>query len=167
MKVENLKELYVHQLKDLYSAEKQIVEALPKMAKAASAKALQDAFRNHLAQSEQHLSKVQSLLDEMDSSPTSTKCKGMEGLIEEGEEAIKMEGSRTTRDAALIAAAQRVEHYEISGYGTVRTYARELGYNDAAEILEGIMDEEGDTDELLNQIAMGGLTQGVNERAQA
>lgn len=168
MKLTNLKDLYIHQLKDLYSAEKQVVEALPKMIEAATADKLKEAFRDHLAESEQHLKKVQKLLDELDANPTNTKCKAMEGLIKEGEDAIDIEGSLEVRDAALIAAAQRVEHYEIAGYGTVREYAKELGYTDAYSVLAGIMDEEGDADERLNQIAAGGLLrQGLNELAQA
>lgn len=168
MKVQNLNDLYAHQLKDLYSAEKQLIEALPQMANAALDKDLKKAFQNHLQQTRQHKEKVQSLLEELEINPTNTKCKGMEGLIEEGAEAIEMEGDRATRDAALIAAAQRVEHYEIAGYGTVRSYAQELGYNDSANVLEGILEEESATNELLSRLATGGmLTKGINTRAEA
>ncbi|MFO7537764.1 MAG: ferritin-like domain-containing protein [Chloroflexota bacterium] len=167
MKVQNLNDLYVHQLKDLYSAESQLIEALPKMVDAASDKELKEAFQNHLQQTRQHKEKVQSLLQELESNPTSTKCKGMEGLIEEGSEAIKMEGDQAARDAALIAAAQRVEHYEIAGYGTVRSYAQELGYKESANTLEAILKQESETDELLTRLATGGiLRKGVNAQAQ-
>ena len=153
MKLENLKDLYIHELKDLHSAEKQITKALPKMVKAASNEELADAFREHLEQTEEHVSRLEEILESHDETFRGAKCKGMEGLIKEGSEMIEEDGDDDVRDAGLISAAQRVEHYEIAGYGCARTYAELLGDNDGAELLQQTLDEEKATDRKLTEIA--------------
>ena len=153
MKLETLRDLYVEQLHDLYSAENQLVKALPKMAKAASDPQLRGAFEEHLAQTEHHVRRLDQIFQQLGEKPKAQKCKGMEGLIAEGEEMIKMKGDPAAIDAGLIAAAQRVEHYEIAGYGCVRTYAKQLGDQQAAQLLQQTLDEEGMTDKKLTQLA--------------
>ena len=153
MKLENLKDLYIHELKDLHSAEKQITKALPKMVKAASNEELADAFREHLEQTEEHVRRLEEILESHDETFRGAKCKGMEGLIKEGSEMIEEDGDDDVRDAGLISAAQRVEHYEIAGYGCARTYAELLGDNDGAELLQQTLEEEKATDRKLTEIA--------------
>jgi len=153
MQIETLRDLYIEQLQDLYSAETQLIEALPKMGKAASNAQLQQAFRTHLEQTETHVQRLEDIFDKLGSKPKGQKCKGMEGLIKEGEEMIKMKGDPAAIDAGLIAAAQRVEHYEIAGYGCVHTYANILGERQGARLLKQTLDEEGETDKLLTQLA--------------
>lgn len=153
MKLETLRDLYVEQLHDLYSAETQLVEALPKMAKAASHKELQTAFQDHLTQTKSHVERLEQIFTQMGEKPKAQKCKGMEGLIKEGEEMIKMKGDPAAIDAGLIAAAQRVEHYEIAGYGCVQTYAAQLGERQSATLLQKTLNEEGDTDKKLTKLA--------------
>jgi ferritin-like metal-binding protein YciE len=153
MEMETLKDLYVEELKDLYSAENQIIKALPKMIKAASHNELKQAFTKHLKQTEMHAQRVEQICDELGVSPKGKKCVGMEGLLKEGSELIKEKPEPDVLDAGLIAAAQHVEHYEMAGYGCVRTYARQLGYDSQADLLQTTLDEEGDTDHLLTQIA--------------
>lgn len=168
MNLNTLQDVYVHQLKDIYSAEKQIIEALPKMVRAASSKDLSKAFSEHLDQSKTHLEEVRQILDEMGVNPGSTKCVGMEGLLQEGEETIKTAGKASAKDAMLISAAQRVEHYEMAAYGSVRTYANLLGYSGVADKLQNILDQEGETDKKLTKLAEGGLfSEGINESAQS
>jgi ferritin-like metal-binding protein YciE len=168
MNLNNLQSVYVEQLKDMYSAEKQLVEALPKMASAASSSELKDAFKHHLEQTRNHMTTVQAILDELDENPGNKKCVAMEGLVEEGSHVIKTKGDAQSKDAALILAAQKVEHYEIATYGGLRTYANTLGYNDAADKLQEILDEEYDADQTLDDIAMGSLfAEGINEKAEA
>ncbi len=166
MTMSALYDVYVEQLKDMYSAEKQLVDALPKMAKAASTNQLQQAFEQHLSETRGHLNKVQAILDELDENPGNKHCKGMEGLVKEGEDVIKKEGSPAARDVAIILAAQKVEHYEIATYGGLRAYARTLGYDDAADTLDEILDQEYDADQKLDDIAEGGaIDAGLNEEA--
>jgi ferritin-like metal-binding protein YciE len=166
MKMKSLEDLYVDQLKDLHSAEKQLVQALPKMAKAATSADLRQGFQDHLQQTTIHVERLDRIFTRLGVSAGRKKCKGMEGLIEEGEEAIQLEGDPMVKDAALIAAAQRVEHYEIAGYGTVRTYANHLGFDKDAHILQETLDEEGETDKKLTALAEGGIFQtGINEQA--
>src|SRR3954451_14829139 len=153
MKLETLRDLYVEQLRDLYSAENQLVKALPKMAKGASNTQLQRAFTEHLAQTQQHVQRLDQIFKQLDVSSKGPACKGMEGLISEGEEMIKMKGEPAAIDAGLIAAAQRVEHYEIAGYGCVHTYAQQLGEQRDAQLLQQTLDEEGQTDKKLTQLA--------------
>jgi ferritin-like metal-binding protein YciE len=168
MKMNRLDDLYVDQLKDLYSAEKQLVQALPKLAKAANAEELKTGFTQHLEQTKTHVSRLEQIFAALGSSPGRKKCAAMEGLVQEGQEAIELEGNATVRDAALIAAAQRVEHYEIAAYGTVRTFANHLGYSDQSNLLQVTLDEEGATDKKLTAMAEGGMFRdGINEEANA
>lgn len=153
MEMNTLKDLYVTELKDLYSAEKQIVKALPKMIKATKHPELKAAFKTHLQQTEQHIKRLEKVCDELGVSPRGKKCVGMEGLLEEGSELIGEDPDEDVLDAGLISAAQHVEHYEMAGYGTVRTYARQLGYESQAQLLQQTLDEEGETDHLLTDLA--------------
>ena len=155
MKLDSLKELYVHELNDLHSAENQILKALPKMAKAASSEDLRLAFEKHLDQTEEHVQRLERAFSFIDEKPKQVVCKGMKGLLEEGEEMIKESGDPAVKDAGLIAAAQRVEHYEMAGYGCARTYAEILGEMDSAELLQNTLDEERMTDETLTELAVG------------
>ncbi|MEI2612557.1 MAG: ferritin-like domain-containing protein [Candidatus Promineifilaceae bacterium] len=168
MNLENLHSVYVEQLKDMYSAEKQLVDALPKMAAATNDPSLQKAFQHHLEQTRQHMTTVQTILEEMDENPGNKKCVAMEGLVEEGNHVIKTKGDRQAKDAALILAAQKVEHYEIASYGGLRAYANNLGYSDVADRIQEILDEEYEADQKLDNIAMGTiLGEGINEQAEA
>jgi ferritin-like metal-binding protein YciE len=155
MNQSELKEILVEQLKDLYSAEQQLVKALPKMAKAATTDELSSGFEEHLEQTKGHVQRLKTILEEeLDESTRGPVCKGMEGLVEEGSEVIKddqLEGE--AKDIALIAAAQRVEHYEIAAYGCVRTYAEQLGLENAASLLEQTLEEEKETDAKLNKVS--------------
>lgn len=153
MKLNSLQDLYVDELKDLYNAENQLLKALPKMAKAASAPELRKAFEWHLKETEGQIKRLDRIFKKLDMSPKGKKCKAMEGLIEEGKELMAEEADPAVMDAALIAAAQRVEHYEMAGYGCVWTYARLLGYDDAADLLQQTLDEEGATDHKLTDLA--------------
>lgn len=166
MRLNTLHNLYVDQLKDLYSAEKQLVQALPQMAEAASNSDLKEAFQSHLAETRTHVDRIEQIFGSLDDTPGGEKCKGMEGLIQEGSEVLSKRGKGEVKDAALIAAAQRVEHYEMAGYGVARTFAKQLGYSDAATILQQTLDEEGKADQKLTDIAEGGmLSDSVNEAA--
>jgi ferritin-like metal-binding protein YciE len=153
MKLSSLHELYVTELKDLYSAESQLLKALPKMAKAATSKPLKQGFEKHLKQTRGHVDRLEKVFAELDASPGRKKCKAMEGLIHEGEELMKEDAEPEVLDAALIAAAQRVEHYEIAGYGCVRTYAELLGFKKSAQLLQQTLDEEGETDKALTELS--------------
>jgi ferritin-like metal-binding protein YciE len=153
MELETLKDLYIHELKDLYSAEKQIIKALPKMVKAATNKQLAAGFKEHLEQTKEHVARLEKILTSHDESTRGPKCEGMEGLIKEGDEMIKEDAEDEVRDAGLIAAAQRVEHYEIAGYGCARTYAELLGDPDGAQLLQATLTEESDTDQKLTNLA--------------
>jgi len=153
MKVNSLRDLYVEQLKDLYDAENQIIKALPKMADTANSDDLRSAFEEHMEKTRGHAQRIERIFEEMGEKAKGQKCKGMEGLIKEGREVIEEDMDEDVKDAALIAAAQRVEHYEIAGYGTVRTYATLLGERDAAALLEQTLEEEKEADQTLNDIA--------------
>ena len=161
MKFQNLEDLLHEELKDLYDAEQQLVEALPKMMEAAENPQLQEAFREHLQQTEQQVTRLEEVFEELGFEPESHTCKGMKGLIAEGQQMIKAKGDTDVRDAGLIGAAQRVEHYEIAAYGTARTLAQRLGRSRAAELLQTTLDEEGETDKKLTAIAESS----VNPRA--
>ena len=161
MKMESLQELYINELKDLYSAEKQILKALPKMAKAASSDELRQAFEEHLEETEGQVERLEQIFAELEASPRGKKCVGMEGLIEEGKELMEEDAEPEVLDAGLIAAAQHVEHYEMAGYGCARTYAALLGYKDAAKLLQESLDEEGAADKKLTALA-----QSINVEAQ-
>ena len=150
---EGLKELYVDELKDLYNAENQLVKALPKTAKAASSEELRAGFEEHLEQTKSHVQRLEQIFEMLDESPKGKKCKGMEGLIEEGSEIMEEDFEGALLDAALIGAAQRVEHYEIAAYGTVRAFAEELGESEHALLLAETLEEEKETDEKLTELA--------------
>lgn len=153
MGLTTLEDLLVEELKDLYSAENQLLKAIPKMAKAANSPDLRKGFEKHLKQTEEHVKRLEKVCQELEVSPKGKKCKAMEGLVEEGSEVIKEDADPDVKDAALIAAAQRVEHYEMAGYGCVRTYANLLGYKSAAKLLQQTLDEEGDTDKALTKLS--------------
>lgn len=158
MKLNGLEDLYLDQLKDIHNAEKQVLKALPKMAKAASAPELRRAFENHLEQTKSQVERLEGIFQKLGASPGRKKCVGMEGLIAEGDELLNEESvAKEVLDAGLVASAQKVEHYEISAYGTLRTFARRLGHNDQAAVLQQILDEEGQTDKLLTQLAERGI----------
>jgi len=153
MKIETLQELFIDELKDLYSAETQIIKALPKMIKNANSDELREAFEEHLEQTKGHVDRLDQILGELDASPRGKKCKGMEGLLEEAKELMEEDIEPEVLDAGLISEAQRIEHYEIAGYGTVRTYAELLGLDEAAKLLQQTLDEEKETDRKLTSIA--------------
>jgi len=153
MKLETLKDLYIHELKDLYSAEKQIIKALPKMVKAATDEQLAAGFEEHLEQTKKHVARLEKILTSHDESTRGPKCEGMEGVLKEGDEMIKEDAEDEVRDAGLIAAAQRVEHYEMAGYGCARTYAELLEDRDGAQLLQTTLTEESDTDKKLTKLA--------------
>lgn len=154
MKVRTLNDLFLHEIRDLHSAEKQLLKALPLMAKAASNPQLKQAFQDHLTQTEEQLERLEQICGQFEMKPGGVKCKAMKGLLEEGEMALEDIEDDDVRDAALIAAAQRVEHYEIAGYGCARTFAEQLGFDEAVQLLQITLDEERATDEKLTQIAL-------------
>lgn len=163
----SLSELFMTEMRDLYSAETQLVEALPEMAQAASHSELREAFNNHLEETRTQVDRLRDIFQEMNESPEGKRCEAMEGLIQEGQEIINQQGDEAVKDAALIAAAQRIEHYEISGYGTARTYAEELGYQNVANMLDETLSEEKNADQELNEVALGGwLSEGINVEAR-
>ncbi|MEP6811308.1 MAG: ferritin-like domain-containing protein, partial [Chthoniobacterales bacterium] len=153
MSMDSLKDLYIDELKDLYNAENQLVKALPKMAKKASAPQLKKAFEDHLAVTKNHIARLETIFKGLGEKPTGKVCKAMKGLVEEGKEVIEEKGDPSVLDAALIGAAQRVEHYEMAGYGVVRTFAQLLGEGRAAEMLQRTLNEEGETDKKLTELA--------------
>ncbi len=153
MEMETLKDLYVEELKDLWSAEKQIIKGLTKMVKAASHPELKAAFAKHRDMTETHVQRLEQICADLEVSPRGKKCVGMEGLIEEAADLIGEKPDADVLDAGLIAAAQHVEHYEMAGYGCVRTYARQLGFSDQADLLQTTLDEEGASDKILTAIA--------------
>jgi ferritin-like metal-binding protein YciE len=153
MEHQALKELYVDELKDIYSAENQLVKALPKMAKAATSDELRTGFEEHLEQTRGHVQRLEQIFKALGEKPTGKKCKGMEGLVAEGQEMMEEDFEDDLMDAALISAAQRVEHYEIAAYGTVRTYAELLGEDEAVTLLEQTLGEEKETDQKLSDLA--------------
>lgn len=151
--MKTLQDLFEHEIKDLYSAEKQLVEALPNMIKAANDDDLRHAFSNHLEETKQQFEKIKTICSELEINPTSTVCKAMEGLVKECEGMIKEDADKDVKDAGLIACAQRVEHYEISGYGTATKYAKQLGHKKIAETLQNILDQEYNADNNLDKLA--------------
>jgi ferritin-like metal-binding protein YciE len=150
---QTLQELYVDELKDIYNAENQLVKALPKLAKAAASDELRDGFEEHLEQTKEHVARLEQIFEMLDESPKGKKCAGMEGLVEEGSEVLKEDLEGAVLDAALIGAAQRVEHYEIAAYGTVIAFAETLGENDHVSLLVATLSEEKETDEKLTELA--------------
>jgi ferritin-like metal-binding protein YciE len=153
----NLNDLFIEQLEDLYDAENRLTEALPKMASAASSPDLRNAFNMHLEQTKVHARRLEQIFGQLGCQPKRETCKAMQGLISEGSEMISAKGDPAVRDAALIAAAQRVEHYEMAGYGTVRNFAAHLGLQDVARTLQQTLDEEGETDKKLTRLAESGI----------
>ncbi len=167
MKLNNLHDLFVAELKDLHSAETQLLKALPRMAKAASDDALRQAIEEHITVTEKQRDRIEKICDELDATPRGKKCRAMEGIIEEGEEVLQYDAEPAVLDAAIIAAAQRAEHYEIASYGTARTFANMLGYRDAAELLQQTLDEEVATDETLTDLAESDINSRATETAGA
>lgn len=155
MSINTLDELLVDELQDLYDAEHQLVEALPKMAEAATSSELQSAFKDHLKLTKEHIKRLEQAFKHLGEKAERKTCKAMKGLVKEGEDVIKEDMNPTVKDAALIAAAQRVEHYEMAGYGTTRTFAYTLGHQDVAKLMQQTLDEEEQTDKTLTQIADG------------
>jgi ferritin-like metal-binding protein YciE len=153
MTKDTLRELYIDELKDLYSAENQLTKALPKMAKSAAAEELSQAFEQHLEQTRGHVERLQQIFDALEEKPTGKKCLGMEGLIKEGTEILSEDYEDEVMDAALISAAQRVEHYEIAAYGTIRAYAKLLGESEHVSLIEQTLQEEKETDQKLTELA--------------
>jgi ferritin-like metal-binding protein YciE len=153
MQQNELKKLYIEELKDIFSAEQQLVKALPKMARASNSDELRAGFEEHLEQTKGHVKRLEQIFSALDEKATGKKCKGMEGLIAEGQEMMDEDLEDDALDAGLISAAQRVEHYEIAAYGTVRTYANILGEEEAASLLEETLEEEKETDQKLTQLA--------------
>jgi len=153
MKLDTLENLYISELRDLYSAENQLLKALPKMAKGASSNELREAFEEHLEQTRSHVERLEQIFEQLDESPKGKTCHGMKGLIEEGSEILKEDGEDSILDAGIIVAAQKVEHYEIAGYGSVRTFANLLGKDEEARLLQATLDEESETNEILNGLA--------------
>jgi ferritin-like metal-binding protein YciE len=153
MELETLKDLYIKELKDLYSAENQIIKALPKMVKAATNEDLAAGFEEHLEQTKEHVARLEKILKNLDEATKGPKCKGMEGVLKEGDEMIKEDAEEDVKDAGLISAAQRVEHYEMAGYGCVVAYAKMIGDNEGAELLQQTLEEEKATDEKLTELA--------------
>jgi ferritin-like metal-binding protein YciE len=162
VKVNSLQELYVDELKDLYDAENQIIKALPKMIDAASSEELQNALTEHLEVTREQAKRIEQIFQNMGEKLKAEKCKGMEGVIKEGAEILSEDMDENVKDAAIISAAQRVEHYEMAGYGTVRTWANLLGESEAEELLQETLDEEKEADEKLNQLA-----EQINVQAEA
>lgn len=153
MKLDSLKDLYIDELRDLYNAENQLVKALPKIAKGASTPELQSAIGHHLEETKGQVNRLETIFRELGVNPKGKRCRAMEGLIEEGKDVLDAEGEPSVLDAALIAAAQRVEHYEIAGYGCARTFAVLLGETNAAKLLQDTLNEEANADKKLTEIA--------------
>src|SRR5262245_48573093 len=154
MKVRTLHDLLAHEIKDLYSAEKQLLKALPKMAKAASSEDLREGLEAHFGETEEHVNRLEQLMEQLEIANRGPKCKAMEGLIEEGQDLLDDAMDDDVRDAAMIAAAQRAEHYECGGYGCARTCAQRLGLQEVARLLQETLDEEKAADEMLTHLAM-------------
>lgn len=152
-KVTTMEELFIDEIRDLYDAEKQLVKALPKMAKAATSDELRSAIENHLEETQIHVTRLEQIFDSLGQKGTGKKCAAMTGLIKEGDEIVSSTDDTAVRDAGIIAAAQKVEHYEMSGYGSARTFAQMLGHDDAVSLLEATLKEEKAADRKLNDIA--------------
>jgi ferritin-like metal-binding protein YciE len=162
-KLNSMEDLLRSELEDLYDAEKRLVQALPKMANSANSPQLQQAFQEHYNQTEGHVQRLEECFRQLNWESERETCQAMKSLISEGEEAIQAEGDPDVRDAALIAAAQRVEHYEMAGYGSARTFARRMGRQDVADVLQQTLDEEGEADMKLTELA----EQSINPQAEA
>jgi ferritin-like metal-binding protein YciE len=163
MSLDSLEKLFLEELKDVYNAEKQLVRALPRMAKAAESPELQQAFTKHTKETEGQIQRLEKVFQQLGQSARGKTCKGMQGLVEEGKEVMEKEGEGPVIDAALIASAQRVEHYEIAAYGCLRTYAQLLGLDQAVQLLQQTLEEEEATDKILTELGESG----INEAAAA
>lgn len=165
MKLDSLRTLWVEEMRDLYNAENQLLKALPKMAKSASTPELKEAFETHLEETRTHVERLDEIFGKLGKKPTGKTCKAMKGLVEEGSEMMQHDGPDSVLDAGIIAAAQRVEHYEIAGYGAARTFASILGEDEAEDLLQETLDEEGAADEKLTEIAEGIVNEEAEEAA--
>ena len=157
MAIESLQDLYIEELKDMYSAENQIIKALPKMVAGANHNNLKKSFEEHLEVTREQVKRLETIFTDLGEKPTGKHCKGMEGLIEEGKELLEEDADPDVRDAGLIGAAQKIEHYEIAAYGTARNMALQLGLTNHAELLQQTLDEEGETDKKLTALAESGV----------
>ena len=167
MKLDSLRTLWMEEMRDLYNAENQLLKALPKMAKRATTPELKEAFESHLKETQTHVERLDEIFVKLGKKPNGKTCKAMKGLIEEGAEMMKEEGPDSVIDAGLIAAAQRVEHYEMAGYGVARTFASILGEDEAEDLLQETLDEEGAADEKLTEIAEGMVNEEAEEAEMA
>jgi ferritin-like metal-binding protein YciE len=165
MEIDSLRKLYVEELKDIYSAEKQLLQALPRMAKKAQNAQLKRAFEDHLAVTQEQVNRLETIFEGLGKAARGKKCKAMEGLVEEGKEMMQEDMEPEVMDAALISIAQKIEHYEIASYGTVCSYARLMGEEQAAKLLQQTLTEEGDTDKLLTQLAESSINVEANTEA--
>ena len=165
MKLDSLRTLWVEEMRDLYNAENQLLKALPKMVKSASTPELKEAFETHLEETRTHVERLDEIFGKLGKKPTGKTCKAMKGLVEEGSEMMQHDGPDSVLDAGIIAAAQRVEHYEIAGYGAARTFASILGEDEAEDLLQETLDEEGAADEKLTEIAEGIVNEEAEEAA--
>ena len=166
-KVETLQELFVHEIRDLYDAERQLVRALPKVAQACQSKELKTTVENHLEETRRHVERLEHVFQALNVDPKGNGCEAMQGLIEEGEELIKNTDASPTRDAGLIGAAQRIEHYEMAGYGTARAFAEALGHREAVSRLQETLDEEGEANKKLNALALEKINMQAVEQSEA
>ncbi len=167
MKLDSLENLFLHEIKDLLSAEKQLVKALPKMAKGASNTSLRSAIEGHLEQTKGHVARLEKIFELLGKNGRAEHCKAMEGLIAEGADLLEEDGAETVKDAALIGAAQRVEHYEIAAYGTARTLAEIIGQKEAVELLQQTLNEEKETDAKLTELALNEINVEAEQSASA
>ena len=168
MTLNSLRDVFVDQLADLYSAERQILRALPGVAAASNDPDLRQALEDHRTETQNHVTRLEQIFGQLSVPAPAKTCQGMKGLLTEGDEVVKTGGAGPAKDAALIAAAQRVEHYEIAAYGTARTMARELGLGEAESLLDETLGEESNADETLTRLAIGGIfSSGINENAMA
>ena len=166
MKLESLHELYIHELHDLYSAEEQIIKALPKMIQSAESSELRSALQTHLEETRGHVTRLEEVFRMHNEDAKGEKCKGMEGIINEGKDVVKHKENPSVRDTGIIAGAQKVEHYEIAGYGSVRTWAAQMGHVVAAELLQQTLDEEKQADKILTQLAQSLNVQAAHRAGQ-
>jgi len=166
MKLDSLRTLWIEEMRDLYNAENQLLKALPKMAKRASTPELKEAFESHLEETRTHVERLEEIFAKLGKKPSGKTCKAMKGLVEEGSEMLKEDGPDSVIDAGIIAAAQRVEHYEMAGYGAARTFASLLGEDDAEELLQTTLDEEGAADEKLTEIAESIVNEEAEEESE-
>ena len=166
MKLDSLRTLWIEEMRDLYNAENQLLKALPKMAKKASTPELKEAFESHLEETRTHVERLEEIFARLGKKPSGKTCKAMKGLVEEGSEMMEEDGPESVIDAGLIAAAQRVEHYEMAGYGVVRTFASVLGEDEAQELLQETLDEEGAADKKLTEIAESFVNEDAEDEAE-